>query len=303
MKKIKKFIGNYLDVIVVLTVVIISVIFLIVGHKSENGSITLDGGDAKIEDYTKNFIEDANAALNRLMNDDKPTDEKTIEANDEEATGQGFYTTIEDIINRRLKDGDKDGGKGWQCSKYTGYLATGKRQYSTAHPDYGPVNGKAITDWLVKNYGFKYISTPVKGAIGSGGFNTQYGHTVMYLYSTGTNKAMVNDANYVPLTVGTHEMNISGWKWVVPGSYNPTPKPTPTPTPQPTPTPSDDKGEYTYTVKSGDTLGAIIRAYGYTGNNLYGDNGVAQKVADLNKLQSRGLIYPGQTITIKKELF
>lgn len=169
--------------------------------------------------------------MKRITEQDKPTDEDTIKLYEQDEVGLGFYTTIDQIIARRLPDGDNDNGKGWQCSKYTAYLATGKREYSTAHPDYGPVNGKDVAAWLVKNYGFKYIDQPVAGAIGSGMFDTKYGHTVMYLYSTGSNTAMVNDANWTPLKVSTHNMDISGWKWVVPGNYNPQPTPTPTPTP------------------------------------------------------------------------
>ena len=222
------------------------------------------------------------------MNADKPTDEETIKANDSDEVGLGFYTTLDDIIARRLPDGDNDNGKGWQCSKYTAYLATGKREYSKTHPDYGPVNGKDVAAWLVKNYGFKYIDKPVKGAIGSGGFNTQYGHTVMYLEGN-----TVNDANWTPLKVATHTMNLSGYVWVVPGNYNP--QPTPTPTPTPTPVSKD-----TYTVKKGDTLGGIARKMGwYTGDKLFGDDGYAQQLAEYNNIAWRGLIYPGQVIKKK----
>jgi len=282
---------DHLAAFIWLGVAVLCTIFVLCGTRAENGSITLDGSDAKIEEYTEKFIEDANEAMLRLMEKDAPTDEETIKANDGEEVGLGFYTTIDAVIGRRLPDGDNDGGRGWQCSKYTAYLATGKREYSSAHPDYGPVNGKDIAAWLVKNYGFKYIDKPVKGAIGSGGFNTQYGHTAMYLYSTGSNTAMVNDANYTPLKVSTHNMNISGWVWVVPGSYNPQPAPTPTPTPV-----SYD----TYTVRKGDTLGAIARNMGwYTGGKLFGDDGYAQALADYNGIANRGLIYPGQVIKKK----
>ena len=210
--KINDFLTDHIALFIVLGVAALCTVFLLCGTKAENGSITLDGKNAKIEEYTEKFIEDSNAALYRLMNEDAPTDEETIKAN--EATGQGASTTLDQVIARRKPDGFNDDGKGLQCSKYTGYLATGKMEYSTSHPDYGPVNGKDVAAWLVRNYGWKYIETPVEGAIGSGGFNTTYGHTAMYLYSTGTNTAMVNDANYVPLTVATHNMNISGWVWV-----------------------------------------------------------------------------------------
>lgn len=297
MKKVLKSLSNFfmdhLAAFIWMGVAVLCAVFILCGTKAENGSITLDGSDAKIEEYTEKFIEDANEAMLRLMEKDAPTDEETIKANDEEEVGLGFYTTIDAVIGRRLPDGDNDGGRGWQCSKYTAYLATGKREYSSAHPDYGPVNGKDVAAWLVKNYGFKYVDKPVKGAIGSGGFNTQYGHTAMYLYSTGSNTAMVNDANYTPLKVSTHNMNISGWVWVVPGSYNPQPAPTPTPTPTPV---SYD----TYTVRKGDTLGDIARNMGwYTGGKLFGDDGYAQALADYNGIANRGLIYPGQVIKKK----
>lgn len=288
--KIRNILYNHIALLIWLGVAILCTLFIIFGTKSENGYITLDGKDAKIESYTEKFIETSNEALYRIMEQDAPTDETTIKEN--EATGQGGSTTLNQVIARRLPDGDNDNGRGWQCSKYTAYLATGRREYSTVHPDYGPVNGKDIASWLVRNYGWKYTDKPVEGAIGSGGFNTKYGHTAMYLYSTGANTAMVNDANYKPLTVTTHNMNISGWVWVVPGDYQPDPQPTPTPTPTPV--------SNTYTVQRGDTLGGVARKLGwYTGNHLFGDTGYAQQLADYNGIPNRGLIYPGQVIRRK----
>lgn len=296
MKKIKNFIINNLHFLIVALVAVICAVFIMNGNKAENGSITLDGQDAKIDEYTEKFIEDANDALYRIMNEDAPTDQETIEANDKEATGQGAYTTLDQVKARRKPDGDNDGGRGWQCSKYTAYLATGKKDYSSAHPDYGPVNGKDVAAYLVKYYGWQYIDKPVEGAIGSGGFNTTYGHTAMYLYSTGTNTAMVNDANYTPLAVSTHNMNISGWVWVVPGDYKPAPEPTPTPTPTPEPSPAPVSSN-TYTVRKGDTLGGIAIKMGWcNGCKLFGDDGYAQKIAEKNGIKNRGLIYPNQVI-------
>ena len=248
--KFKKFFENTLAFWIVIMAVTTCVVFLCVGSRSENGSITLDGKDAVIDDELRKVMEDYDAAIYRTMNEDAPTDEATIEANDE-VVGLGAYTTLDEVLGRREPDGNNDNGLGWQCSKYTAYLATGKREYSSVHTDYGPVNGKDIAAWLVRNYGWKYVDTPVAGAIGSGGFNTQYGHTAMYLYSTGSNTAMVNDADYVPLTVSTHNMNISGWVWVVPGDYTPSP----TPTPEPTPVSSCKL----INVYAGDTMGAIMR--------------------------------------------
>lgn len=268
MKKISKFVERNAHWLILLGVGILCAIFLAVGHPSETGDyITLDGSDAKISESTEKFIEDANDAMWRIMNQDAPTDEETEKAHEEE--GKGFYTTIDEVLGRRLEDGNNDNGAGWQCSRYTGWLATGQWSYSSAHPDYGPVNGKAIAEWLVKNYGYKYIDQPVKGAIGSGGFNTRYGHTAMYLYSTGEHTAMVNDANYVPLTVSTHNMNIDGWVWVVPGNYNPTPEPSPEPTPAP-------EGDITYSYVPGDYFSKVLVNLGLDEGHLWGESGTVK---------------------------
>ena len=253
MKKIINFLSQYIPLWILLGVALLCTIFILCGTKTDTGYITLDGKDAQIEEYTKKFIEDANAALYRIMNEDAPTDEATIKEF-EDAVGLGGSVTLDQVKARRLPDGDTDNGKGWQCSKYTAYLATGRREYSAAHPDYGPVNGKDVARWLHDNFGWKYTDEPVEGAIGSGGFNTLYGHTAEFLYSTGANTAMVSDANYVPLTVATHNMNITGWVWVVPGDYQPDPEPTPTPTPTPVPVSSCS----TRNVVAGDTMSQIM---------------------------------------------
>ena len=101
----------------------------------------------------------------------------------------------------------------------------------------------------------------------------------MYLYSTCANSAMVNDANYVPLTVSTHNMNISGWVWAVPGDYEPDPEPTPTPTPTPEPVSSCK----VINVVAGDTMGAIMkrckgRVEWGTAMNEYASHWVSTKV-------------------------
>ena len=286
MKNLSKWFSNHIALFIWFGVAILCTLFIVFGKKSESGFITLDGKDARIEEYTEKFIENANQAIYRIVNEDAPTDEATIAENAQVGLGG---STLSQVIARRLPDGDNDNGKGWQCSKYTAYLATGKRKYSSAHPDYGPVNGKDVASWLVKNYGWKYIDKPVEGAIGSGYFNTQYGHTVMYLYSTGTNSAMVNDANWTPLTVSTHNMDISGLVWVVPGDYNPEPTPAPTPI-------SYDS----YTVIKGDTLGQIVKTLHWCdGCKLFGDDGYTQKLAEYNNIPNRGLIFPGQTIRRK----
>lgn len=106
-------------------------------------------------------------------------------------------------LARRLPDGDTDGGKGWQCTKYSFYLATGIRMNYAPHPDYGPCNGRDMVDYLVNNYGYVRCGKE-SGAIfaTSGG---DFGHTGMVL-DPATN--LVNHANYVPLTVSTNHFDL-----------------------------------------------------------------------------------------------
>lgn len=296
MKKLSKWLINNLSWLIVVAVGLLCAGFLLNGTTAGDGSITLDGENAKIHDYTEKFIEDANDALYRIMNEDAPTDEATVEEF-EDGTGQGGSATLEQVKSRRLADGDTDNGKGWQCTKYTAYLATGRREYSTSHPDYGPVNGKDIVKWLVDNFGWQYTDKPVEGAIGSGGFNTLYGHTAEYLYSTGTNTAMVSDANFVPLTVATHSLNITGWVWAVPGDYVPDPEPTPEPTPIPV------EG-ITYTYVKGDYFSKVLVELGLDENNLWGEGGTVvyytNQLIDQNVLDARGNVKIGVPFTLTK---
>ena len=141
--KIRHFLIDHLVILILGFVALLCALFIICGEPSKNGNITLDGGDAVITDSTKQFIEDSQEALNRIMNQDKPTDadiEKEFEDGFEGDEGLGGATTIDTVISRRRPDGDNDNGRGWQCSKYTAYLATGRKDYSSVYPDYGPVN-------------------------------------------------------------------------------------------------------------------------------------------------------------------
>ena len=295
MKKLKNLLVDFLPAIILAAVALLCAAFIIAGKTAEDGSRTLDGKNAEISESTTQWIESQREALARIMNETPPTDAATIEEF-ENGTGQGSSTTLEQVKSRRLPDGDNDNGLGWQCSKYTAYLATGRREYSTVHTDYGPVNGKDVVAWLVKNYGWKYTDEPVEGAIGSGGFNTTYGHTAEFLYWTGTNTAMVSDANFVPLTVATHNLDVSGWVWAVPGDYNPEPSPTPTPTPQP--------DEVTYSYVPGDTFGEVLIKLGLDEGNLWGPTGTVRyytkQLIEEAVLTERGYVKLYTPFTLKR---
>lgn len=129
-----------------------------------------------------------------------PSEEEIVEITEELEVGQGA-----DImpIQRILPDGDKDNGKGWQCSKYSWYLATGIRMNYAPHPDYGPCNGDKMIDYLIQKLGWVECAK-MDGAIF--GYNSgQYGHTGIVKDAKNN---IVNDANWNPLAVGTHYLNL-----------------------------------------------------------------------------------------------
>lgn len=126
----------------------------------------------------------------------------------------------------------------------------------------------------------------------------QYGHVGMALGSVNNGYVTLLGENQGGKAcqgggAATNIINISIKNLI--GFYRPKayvkPEPKPQPTPQPTPT------EETYVVQKGDTLGSIARKLGwYTGKELFGDNGYAQKLAEKNGIKNRGLIFPNQII-------
>lgn len=190
--------------------------------------------------------------------------------------------TVEVTLKRRKKDGYTDGKNGLQCSRYAAYLATGKMTvYSKAHPDYGPVNGSAMVNYLVNKLGWEkckkedgaIFSIPVRKGM-------PYGHTGMVLNAK---KNQVNDANWTkPLTVGTHTINLDTY-----GATYCRPKTKKSATTKTTPS-TKSTATY-YTVKKGDTLGAIAVKYRTT----------VPALAKLNNIKNVNLIRVGQKVRIK----
>ena len=104
--------------------------------------------------------------------------------------------------------------------------------YYAPHPDYGPCNGQDMTQYLIDNYGFVPCGK-IAGAIFC--YNTgEYGHCGMVLDPASNT---VNDANWQPLVVSTHYLNLDavGARYCCPPDMLP---PEPTPTPEPTPAPT-----------------------------------------------------------------
>ncbi len=204
---------------------------------------------------------------------DTQTDATANPTEEEIEVGQG--SDISPLL-RRLPDGNNDHGKGWQCSKYSWFLASGITMNYPPHPDYGPCNGNAMVDYLINKLGWVECEKQ-DGAI-FGYSAGAYGHTGLVV-DTATN--LVNDANWKPLTVATHYLNLDavGARYCCPKSMVATKTPSQTqpstPSKPPKVTAPNKKGntvEYTY--QSGDTFGEVITKLGLkTSHGLWGADG------------------------------
>lgn len=301
MKKINKWLSDNLAWLVVLAVAALCATFILCGSKSENGYITLDGKDATIEEYTDEFIKESNELLKGLytQQDNGSSEEQTPQM------GASPYYKVDistpDAFYYAVNGKSFDEGWGKQC--VAGFK---EFQFSLAgrivNTSTGGASGYAGQQAQIEPLGFKWhagsagLQNGDWGIFGGG----RYGHVAMYYNGKwfGQNQGAADSNVGTPfnlMAIGT--TNLLGY--YRPNIY--TQQPAPQPSPEPSPTPSPVTGDITHVVKRGDTLGGILVAYGFSGRKLFGDDGLAQKVAEYNGIPNRGLIYPGQVITIKRE--
>lgn len=209
--------------------------FLAKGYKNFYEFVNPEKTEVKLDNPNYQGVTDGvKSAIELMLPKWTLTDDQTDKEAEKEANKIKIGKGAADVnpLTRRLPDGDTDNGNGWQCSKYSYYLATGIRMHYAPHPDYGPCNGRDMVRYLIANCGYVACGK-INGAI----FATDggdYGHTGMVVDA---NNNVVNDANYAPLAVATHYMNLdgAGATYCCPPSMKPQPTPTPTPTPKPTP--------------------------------------------------------------------
>lgn len=335
MKAVSKFFRKYLHWFIVGGVALLCALFMIFGHVSENGKyITLDGKDAQIPEATKEFAKEAEEAMLTYAKDAVPTlitnangEEETISAPTVEAVdvktaicpdgvecgvGKYIYAPVDTATafkNYTInKCWNTDGYYGAQCwdlgdlfwQNYAG------RNLSTC----GTGAAKGAWDCRSQNAGneFSLITDPKQLKLGDWIIfnNGQYGHVGMAMgrYNNGYIALLGQNQGGSACSGGgssTNIINISLSSFA--GAFRPKTYVDPEPTPTPTPTPTPVSGKVNHTVVRGETLGQIIRNTGYAGSKLFGDNGLAQRVADENGIANRGLIYPLQVIVIDTSLF
>ena len=218
----------------------------------------------------------------------EPTKEEIAEA------GQGADVNP---LTRRLPDGTWFG----QCTRYAWYLGSGIKMNYIPHPDYGPCDGQDMVDHLVKKLGWVRCGKQ-NGAIFAYSAGA-YGHTGMVVDA---DKNIVNDANWSPLRVSTHYLNLDavGAVYACPRSMLETEKPKPAPvSTNPTSTPQTaPNNEVSYTYKYGDTFGQVILNLGLqTNHGLWGEDGdVAFYTNQLHEQGIYGNIPVGTTIKLRR---
>lgn len=254
------------------------------------------------------LIEDAHKEMKKIADAITPK-----QAVDEEQTASEAEPTAEEMfeagrgadvnpLSRILPDGDNDNGKGWQCSKYAWYLATGIRMNYAPHPDYGPCNGNEMVDYLIKQLG--WVECPKQnGAIfcyAAGAF----GHTGIVKDAASN---LVNDANWNPLRVGTHTLNLDAvgaryacprFMFVEPAKPEPEPTPAPTPSPAPALAPAPSEPAADSAIKVGDIV-RPMRLVDYDGRKLtqWDDSyTVIEVIGDRAVLSARGQVWAAMRV-------
>ena len=304
MKQIRSFIGKFLTPIIIIVVMLIIGGIGIAAQQNEDGTRTFDGNSPKYTAaqeaaYCAGLKANADA-LSALSGINAPQDATSgCAPTNLEAAQMGslvYYpvsmATPTDFYNSVNGKGFNE-GYGMQCvagfkefmfSLSGNYVAGNAKDYAYKQAQVEPLgfvwhNGTAGLqngDWAIWTSG-------------------QYGHVSMFYNGKwfGQNQYAADPNAGNPFNIASIGTNgIAGY--YRPNIYKVVAPVTPV-TPE---NPSVPSTSESYNVQSGDTLGGISLSQGWwvSVDGLYGDSGYAQRLATFNGIQSRGLIYPNQTI-------
>lgn len=331
--KIANLLANNLALLIVLAFTGLCAGFILLGTPAENGSITLDGKNAKIDKSTEDFIKqaklvmakEAKKALITINGADELIDVPTVESIDSgklnecpdgQDCGQGWYVPTDTIANfKNATFGrciDTDGAYGSQCWDlanlfWKNYAGRGFNTCGT-----GAAKGTIQNGCWQKNAGSEFEMVWDKTKLQAGDWvitsNGTWGHVGValggynngYVALFGTNQGGAacsgggSTANIINMSLNSFAGAFR------PKIYNKTASNS-TQVPK---APENAKIIQNkalldvYIVQHGDTLGGISLNMGWwpSANGLYGDNGYTQRLADFNNIKNRGLIYPNQQI-------
>lgn len=318
LNNIGDFVGSQVSWLVVAAVVLLCSTFLLVGTRSDDGSVTLDGRNSSYSKaQEKAFCELDNqkdAAVSQLLGTEIPQDSGSgCDPTDVPQLGSIAYYKVDvsspaafyNAVNGR----GFNEGYGMQCvAGFKEFMYAVSGQYVATKN--GGANGYASQQSQIEPLGFTWhnggsgLQNGDWGIFGGG----TYGHVAMYYngkwfgQNQGASNASVGNAfnlldlgSFANTIIGYYRPNI--YKTVAssssPGGNNSSS------------TSKSDTGSSnaivnsnSYTVRRGDTLGGISLNQGWWNSTvgLYGDSGYAQRVANQNGITNRGTIYPNQVI-------
>lgn len=313
MKSVVKYLNEQLTWLIVFAILAVVTLLAVFATPNEDGTRTFDGGAPTYSEAQElaycEAKESNDRAIAALSGIDVPQDAQSgCEPTELAQMGALVYykvdvSTPQAFVNAVNGKGFNE-GYGLQCVagfKEFMYSLSGK-YVATSN---GGASGYAKQQSQIEPLGFKWHAGTAGLQNGDWGIwtNGQYGHVAMYYNGQwfGQNQyaANPNAGNAFNLA----KISTNG----LAGYYRPNIYQKQTPAPTPEPGTGENTGSAgntgssaasTYTVKRGDTLGGISLGLGWwkTPNGLYGDNGYAQRLAELNGIQNRGVIYPNQVI-------
>lgn len=308
-KPVLRFLGKHLAALIVVVVLLIISAFVIFASPNEDGSRTFSGQsptytDAQEQAYCE-AKENNDKALAGLTGINVPQDSTSgCDPTDLPQMGSLTYYSVPmatptEFYNSVNGKGFNE-GYGLQCvaafKEFT-YSLSGKYVAAAG----GGAKGYATQQSQIEPLGFKWYSGTSGLQDGDWAIwtNGQYGHVAMKYgdkwFSQNQYAADPNRGNAFNLA----SISTTG----IAGYYRPNIYVNVAP-PDGGGSSGNNGGEdvsnvgATYTVQSGDTLGGISLNLGWwpSVTGLYGDTGYAQRLAEFNGIQNRGVIYPSQVI-------
>lgn len=317
MKKLQALVSKHLAAVIVGIVALVCVAFLVAGTRSDDGSITLSGDNAKYsqaqEDALCKLKSDRDKTVSSIVGIDVPQDSTSgCEPTDLPQMGSLVYYRA-DVSSPGAFYGAVNGrgfneGYGLQCvAGFKEFMFSLSGKYIAAAG--GGAKGYATQQSQIEPLGFKWHNGTAGLQDGDWGIftNGTYGHVAMYYQGRwfGQNQGAADVYAGSPFSL--MNLGISPVGYYRPNIYQ---KATPSPSPTPAASTSNESATNSatgsngalsadsYVVQRGDTLGGIALRNGWYGatGGLYGDTGYTQRLAEQNGIQWRGLILPGQMI-------
>ncbi len=312
LNRVATYLGGHIAALVVLSVVAMCLIFLLIGTRSSDGSITLNGNDAKYTQAQRDAMCDLSkkidASVAALTGTEVAQDSGSgCAPRDIAQMGSSTYYSVDvsspNAFFNAVNGRGFNEGYGLQCvAGFKQFMFALSGRYVATRT--GGASGYASQQSQIEPLGFKWYSGTSGMKDGDWAiFGTgTYGHVAMYyqgkFFGQNQGAADGNVGNAFNLLGISSNGVIGYYRPNIYASQSSANTGGSTPPAQPSTSTAPVSDPSSYTVRRGDTLGGISLNMGWWPSTvgLYGDSGYAQRVADKNGIVNRGVIYPNQII-------